>query len=183
MLKSLVMFQDLCYVCTYVWVRACVAAKRRTCPVCQQIINGGVKARWNLQVWCAENVTIWRPQAPPDFEAMGCVATLTDDPPPLKQTVVCLHKHALVEVDLGECLVRSDQGSMWAIENAGACFMFTTECSMFHPVWGWLFTVSPEKFDCFLSSASFQTGLRTILLKHCFLIQSVPFQVCISLDP
>jgi hypothetical protein len=68
------------------------------------------------RVWEAEGITLWRPQPQPGYRPLGCLAT-TDDAPPGAKAVVCVHEHAVVEAQLGECLLCASSGSLWAVQN------------------------------------------------------------------
>lgn len=43
------------------------------------------------QVWSAPGLTIWRPQPPTDYVALGCLVSTDEQPPPLS-AVVCVHR-------------------------------------------------------------------------------------------
>lgn len=45
-------------------------------------------------VWRGAGVALWRPQPPPGYSALGCVAAEGSNPPQLT-TVVCVHSQVL----------------------------------------------------------------------------------------
>ncbi len=73
------------------------------------------------RVWEAEGITLWRPQPQPGYRSMGCLAT-TDGSPPGPKAVVCVHERAVVQAQLGECLLCASTGSLWAVQNDVGAF-------------------------------------------------------------
>jgi hypothetical protein len=71
-------------------------------------------------------VFVWDAVPPSGYAAMGCVVT-TDENAPSLQSMVCVHMRALVTAPLGECLARSGEGSLWAVDNAAGSFVFSDE--------------------------------------------------------
>jgi vacuolar protein sorting-associated protein 13A/C len=99
--------------------------------VCAALASGivswpeGFEHRWN-----AGAANVWDAIPPPGYAAMGCVVT-TDGNAPSLQSMVCIHMQALVTAPLGECLARSGEGSLWAVDNAAGSFMFSDEESAY----------------------------------------------------
>lgn len=90
--------------------------------VCVALNSGIVK--WPLRFerrWKADTAVVWEAIPPPDYVALGCMVTMGAEP--LMQSMVCVHRHVLVQAPLGECLVRTGDGCLWAIDNAAGTFL------------------------------------------------------------
>eukprot|EP00892_Ulva_mutabilis_P007576 jgi/Ulvmu1/5190/UM021_0207.1 len=90
--------------------------------VCIALNSGFVK--WPLRFvrrWKADTAVVWEAVPPPDYVALGCMVTMGAEP--LVQSMVCVHRRVLVQAPLGECLVRTGDGCLWAIDNAAATFL------------------------------------------------------------
>ena len=67
---------------------------------------------------------LWRPEPPPGYVALGCLAT-TEDKEPSLTDVGCVHKAVCVESHLGQCLpLRAGAGAgglaVWCVDNVAA---------------------------------------------------------------
>lgn len=76
--------------------------------------------------WHGVNATVWEPRPPKGYAALGCVVT-TGGAAPALQAMVCVHLQALVRAPLGQCLARSGEGSLWAVDNSAGSFVFADE--------------------------------------------------------
>lgn len=97
-------------------------------------LNSGV-VKWPLRYerrWKADKAVVWEAIPPADHVALGCIVTLAGIEPQL-QTMVCVHRHVLVRAPLGECLVRTGEGCLWAIDNAAGTFSFFNSNGTFSP--------------------------------------------------
>ncbi|GLI59136.1 hypothetical protein VaNZ11_000961, partial [Volvox africanus] len=96
------------------------------CQVATLAVNSGLVAfptAFEI-VWQGpdgDDLAIWRPLPPPGYVALGCVAGSREAAPPLA-VVGCVAVRACVEARLGECLLLAEQGTLWAVQNAGATF-------------------------------------------------------------
>ncbi|KAK9834254.1 hypothetical protein WJX81_000411 [Elliptochloris bilobata] len=88
----------------------------------------------------AAGLTLWLPDAPEGYAALGCVAAPGDAPPPVAAGA-CVHRGALVEAALGEFLLLKQERSwrgrgqdvghlteapgahLWRVENAAGTFL------------------------------------------------------------
>ena len=88
-------------------------------------LNSGVVA-WPLKYemcWKADSATVWEATAPPGYIALGCFVTMGEKPG--MYSMLCVHERVLVMAPVGECVVRSNDGSLWAIDNAAGSFFFS----------------------------------------------------------
>lgn len=65
------------------------------------------------RVWSPRGLSVWLPQAPPDYVALGYVAVRGDQAPPLT-CVGCLHRHVVVPASMGQ--VCSAAACHWRLE-------------------------------------------------------------------
>jgi vacuolar protein sorting-associated protein 13A/C len=89
-------------------------------------LSSGIAA-WPLgftQRWHGGGTVVWDAIAPPGYAALGCLATPGSEAPPT-HSMACIHMSALVLCPLGECLARSGEGCLWAVDNGGGCFTFS----------------------------------------------------------
>jgi vacuolar protein sorting-associated protein 13A/C len=94
-------------------------------------LNSGI-VKWPVSfksVWHAANAYVWEPIPPPGYRVLGCMVTAKKKPPQI-QSVVCVHERAIVSTPLGECLVRSGEGCLWAVDNVAGSFLFTEDKSV-----------------------------------------------------
>lgn len=88
-------------------------------------LNSGV-VKWPLRFerrWKADKAVVWEAIPPPEHIALGCMVTLGEEPQ--VQSMVCVHRQVLVQSRLGECLIRTGDGCLWAIDNAAGSFFFS----------------------------------------------------------
>jgi vacuolar protein sorting-associated protein 13A/C len=88
-------------------------------------LNSGVVA-WPQkykQVWQAESATVWQPVAPQGYIALGSFVTLGEEPG--MYSMLCVHERVLVTAPVGECVVSTNEGSLWAIDSASGSFFFS----------------------------------------------------------
>jgi vacuolar protein sorting-associated protein 13A/C len=75
------------------------------------------------KVWESAEAVVWEPVPPPGYAALGCMVTTGAEPPALA-AMGCVHVQALVQAPVGECLARSGEGSLWAVDNVAGAFIF-----------------------------------------------------------
>lgn len=88
-------------------------------------INSGLVAfpTAYTRLWATPDgeAALWRPVPPPGYVALGCVAGAADAPPPLS-LVGCVARGSVVEARLAECLLLTEGGNLWRVQNAGGTF-------------------------------------------------------------
>jgi vacuolar protein sorting-associated protein 13A/C len=88
-------------------------------------LNSGVVA-WPLRYemrWQADSATVWEAIAPAGYTALGCFVTLGEAPG--IHSMICVHGDVLVQSPVGECVVRTGEGSLWSVDNAAGSFFFS----------------------------------------------------------
>jgi hypothetical protein len=88
-------------------------------------LNSGVVA-WPLKYeicWQEAPATVWRAVEPPGYVALGSFVTLGEKPG--MYSMLCVHASVLVMAPVGECVVRSEEGSLWAVDSAAGSFFFS----------------------------------------------------------
>ena len=102
--------------------------------------------------WHGVDATVWEARPPQGYAALGCVVTTGGDAPPL-HAMVCVHLQALVRAPLGQCLARSGEGSLWAVDNSAGSFVFADEESApFRGGRRWLFALAQHACCCSMAN-------------------------------